>query len=414
MKKGKWVPSPYKRECDEYLFVAYDEKGNIVNVVEKKWSKEWLKKVREQSNFFCPVCSNEVELKIGSVIAAHFAHKKSTGCTIKTESESQYHMKGKLDLYEWLENQSMINDVQLEPYISEIKQRPDLLFRNGEKRITIEYQCSPIAPNILLKRSLNYKEQNIIDFWILGAKSLKRSGSYVFQLSTFQWMFARKIKLSDPPIIYLYCSDLKSFIIVHTIIPFSPRSVIANHLTFPIHSITYRELFNQHINKRKLQPAWIDKIKRFRMKAIGYKSKDAALLNIFLYQTRNLPLSYLPSLAFLPLNSNYLIESPVYVWQGWILVFIDLLPVKSTLTFHGVYHYIAKKVKEGTLSIRYLPFVDIHYSYAIKDYLLHLCQFSLLKQKQNNVFIKLRNIEWTARFENLLMNDRELMNKFNL
>lgn len=393
--------------------MAYDEQKNIVNVAEKKWTKERLKKARELSNFFCPVCSNEVELKIGTVITAHFAHKKSKGCTTKTESESQYHMQGKLDLYNWLQNQSSINDVMLEPYIREIKQRPDLLFKDGAKRMLIEYQCSSIAQNMLQQRSLKYKEQKIIDFWILGAKSLKRNGSYEFQLSIFQWIFARKTTLSSPPTIYAYCSNLKSFIILYSIIPFSSRSVIANHYTYPIHSITYPELFNQQMNKKKLLSTWINKMKRFRLKPISYRSKDETSFHFFLYLKKNLPLSYLPSLAFLPLNSNYLFESPVYVWQGWILVFIDLQPIKATFSFQNIYQYIAKKVKEGTLTLRYLPFVDIHYSFAIKDYLLHLCHFSILKQKQKNIFIKQKSIVWTTRLEDLIEKDSEMVNIFN-
>lgn len=394
------------------MFVAYDNNGSMINVAENKWSKERLEKIRQQVNFYCPVCSNQVELKIGSVIKAHFAHKKSTSCLLKSEAESEYHMRGKLELYEWLQTQSSIDDVQLEPYLSRIKQRPDILFKKGEKRSVIEYQCSVIEPSILLKRSIKYKEQNIINFWIVGAKTLKRTGSYSFQLSSFQWLFARMTKLSEPPAIIAYSPDLKAFIILHTIIPFSTRSIIGNHQTYPTHSISFHELFTQYNHKARIMPAWINKIRRFRMKTIGYKSKDAASFNHFLYQTRQLPLSYLPSLAFLPLNSTYLIESPVYVWQGWILIYIDLLPIKCAFTFRDVYHFFAEKVTDGTISIRSLPFIDVHYSFAIKDYLLNLCHFSYLKQTQKNVFIKDRSIMWTTRVEELLISDNKIMNNF--
>jgi competence CoiA-like predicted nuclease len=395
------------------LFVAYDENGIIVNVAEKKWSKDGLLKLRDRTNFICPTCSNELELKIGTVITAHFAHKKFTSCTMNSESESQYHLKGKLDLYEWLQNQSKLDDVQLEPYLSGIKQRPDILFRNGKEKIPIEFQCSPIDSRILIKRSLKYDEKDLKVLWLLGAKSIKRTGAMSFQLSSFQWLFARMSKRSDPPYIYSYCSDLKSFIILHTIIPFSPRSAFANHLKIPIHSINYHELITHHPSKKKFISAWIDKIRRFRLNSTAYKARDASSLNMFLYQTKQIPLAYLPSLAFLPLNSSYLIESPVYVWQGWILIFIDHLPLNGSFTFHNIYHNMAKKIAEGAIVIRSLPSIEVHYSYAIKDYLLKLCHYSIIKQAQKNQFIKQQTIVWTTRLEELLMADADLKNKFN-
>jgi competence protein CoiA len=394
------------------LFVAYDEKGILVNVAEKKWTKQGLVKIRERNNFICPTCSNEVELKIGTIITAHFAHKKLTGCTMKGEAETQYHMRGKIDLFEWLQKQSMLTDVQLEPYISTIKQRPDILFSDGNQSVPIEFQCSTIDSNLLKKRSLQYRKLDMRVLWILGAKSLKRTGTMSFQLSPFQWLFARSASFGDPLTLYSYCPDVKSFIILHTIIPFSPRSVITNHSKYPIHSISYHSLVNQQSNKRTIMAAWIDKIRRFRQKAINFKSKDTKALNLFLYQAKQLPLSYLPSLAFLPLNSNYLIESPVYVWQGWILLYIEVFPLNATFTFKDVYHYIAEKVKEGIISIRNLVSVDVHYSFVIKEYLIQLCHFSIIKQKQKNLFIKQSTIEWSRRIEELYKSDGSLRNKY--
>jgi competence CoiA-like predicted nuclease len=159
--------------------------------------------------------------------------------------------------------------------------------------------------------------------------------------------------------------------------------------------------------------AWIDKIRRFRQKAINFKSKDTKALNLFLYQAKQLPLSYLPSLAFLPLNSNYLIESPVYVWQGWILLYIEAFPLNTTFTFQDVYHYIAEKVKEGIISIRNLVSVDVHYSFVIKEYLIQLCHFSIIKQKQKNLFIKQSTIEWSRRIEELYKSDGSLRNNYD-
>ncbi|MGM7719581.1 competence protein CoiA [Metabacillus sp. Hm71] len=393
------------------MFVAYDEKGILINVAEKKWSKERLIKLRENKTFRCPTCSNEMELKIGSIITAHFAHKKLTECRVKGEPESIYHMQGKQDLFEWLNMQQKLAEVQLEPYLHEIKQRPDLLFSNGDEWNAIEFQCSTIDSSLFYKRTKSYLEANMDVLWILGAKALKRTGMVSFQLTPFQWLFTRMKNPDDPLTLFSYCSNLKSFIILNSIIPFSSRSVIANHQTYPLCSTSYFELQNQHANKRKLMTAWLNKIKRLRVQAISFKGKDVAAINHFLYKTKQLPLSHLSSLAFLPLHSNYLIESPVYVWQGWILLYIESIPLHDTFTYHGVYQYMARKVREGILTIRHLPHIDLDYSFALKDYLLKLCGFSIIKQQQKNVFFKERNIHWTTSLNELLKTDEEIVGR---
>ncbi|KKI93627.1 hypothetical protein WQ54_03175 [Bacillus sp. SA1-12] len=394
------------------MFVAYDEKGVLINVAEKKWTKEDLIKLREEKTFHCPTCSNELELKIGSIITAHFAHKRLTGCQAEGRPESTYHMQGKQDLFEWLNNQPKIGEVQLEPYLHEIKQRPDLLFLNGDEKIVIEFQCSAIDSSLLNKRTKSYKEANIMSFWILGAISLKRTGKMSFQLTPFQWFFTRIIESQSQLFLYSYCSNLKSFIILQSIIPFSSQSIIANHITYPLRSTSYFDLQKFHLNKRNLMLAWINKIRRFRLKTISFMGKDAAALNLFLYQTKHSPLTHLPSHAFLPLHSNYLIESPVYVWQGWILLYIESIPLQSTFSCQDVYHYMAKKVREGILKIRHLPHIDLDYSYAIKDYLLRLCGFSIIKQLQKNVFFKKRLILWPTSLDELLKTDEEIGRDF--
>ncbi|MGM0874623.1 MAG: competence protein CoiA [Bacillota bacterium] len=395
------------------MFVAFDEKGIIVNVTEKKWSKQLLRRIREQSNFFCPVCSNELELKIGTIITAHFAHKKLTGCTMKSEAESQYHLQGKLDLYEWLQDQSKLNDVQLEPYISEIKQRPDILFRNREDRIPIEFQCSTIDSKTFIKRTSSYLELQMEVFWILGAKTLKRTGSRSFLLSPFQWLFAEISNNGDPPKIFSYCTISKSFIVLYSIIPFSPRSIFTVHQQYSIQSKNYDELKSPMINKQQIHTAWFDNVRRFRLKSSNYKTKESAYLNMYLYKTKQLSLSYLPPLAFLPLNTSYLIESPVYVWQGWILVYIDNLPLNRGFSFQDVCHFIGKKISERKIRIRRLPQIKLHYSYVIKEYLSHLCLFFIIKQTKKNMFIKKSNIQWITNLENLLSDDEGIREKLN-
>lgn len=68
--------------------------------------------------------SERIRFKIGSIISAHFAHKKHSDCpSSKGGPESQYHMRGKLELYDWLQIDENVIHVELEPFITDIKQR---------------------------------------------------------------------------------------------------------------------------------------------------------------------------------------------------------------------------------------------------------------------------------------------------
>ena len=65
-------------------------------------------------------------MKLGSQRIEHFAHQKDSQCTESYERESDYHINGKLQLFQWLEMQNL--SPVLEPYYQSIRQRPDIGF----------------------------------------------------------------------------------------------------------------------------------------------------------------------------------------------------------------------------------------------------------------------------------------------
>lgn len=114
------------------------------------------------------------------VVSQYFRHKdKSKECEgLYHESETDEHIQGKLLLYNWLrnfENKGIVNNVQLESYIKETKQRPDLYFEQNGNRYVIEFQCTPISTEYLKRREL-YKLAGIKDIWILGLEKYKLDG----------------------------------------------------------------------------------------------------------------------------------------------------------------------------------------------------------------------------------------------
>lgn len=114
----------------------------------------------------CPECLEMVYIKKGSYKTTHFAHFKKCTQQRFSEGETEEHLKGKQQLYDYLkcENEYVV----LEPYLTELKQRPDLLWIKNGKKIALEFQCSPISSQMLQKRTQGYLSRDICVIWIVG------------------------------------------------------------------------------------------------------------------------------------------------------------------------------------------------------------------------------------------------------
>jgi len=143
--------------------------GNeIINCYDGTHTYETLKKWSKKKILICPVCNKPYEYCHGKVIDSYFRHKDKKQCENKySEPETDEHINGKRDLYEWIKMQCGITDVILEGWIPETKQRPDIMFKYNGIPYVIEYQCTPIASEYLERHEL-YKTAGINDIWICG------------------------------------------------------------------------------------------------------------------------------------------------------------------------------------------------------------------------------------------------------
>lgn len=144
----------------------------IINCFDNKYDKYTLKKWSDKDKLVCPDCNKPYEYCHGEIVNPYFRHKeKSIECeNIYSEPETQEHINGKMILYKWLlelQENGEIQNVKLESYISETKQRPDLYFEKDGIRYVIEYQCTPIATEYLERHRL-YELAKVNDIWILG------------------------------------------------------------------------------------------------------------------------------------------------------------------------------------------------------------------------------------------------------
>lgn len=120
-------------------------------------------------------------LKIGDIKIPHFAHKSLSDCDSLSEPESPLHLQGKLLLHQFFLDKHLT--VELEKYLPEIRRRADLLVNH---HTAIEFQCSAIPGEEVLKRTSSYIEIGIAPIWIGGIK--ERSPEYIqfIRIKAFQ------------------------------------------------------------------------------------------------------------------------------------------------------------------------------------------------------------------------------------
>ena len=142
--------------------------GQRINCFDGKYNKDQLKKWSSKKILLCPVCGKPYEYCHGKVVQPYFRHKDKAQCEDKySEPETEEHLQGKRDLYEWIKRQDNVTDVILEGWIPETKQRPDIMFKYNGKQCVLEFQCSPISTEYYERHEL-YQAAGINDYWILG------------------------------------------------------------------------------------------------------------------------------------------------------------------------------------------------------------------------------------------------------
>lgn len=116
----------------------------------------------------CPGCHEQVIFKNGKYRIPHFSHKRNSLCSRFSENESQTHLSGKLTFQRQLKE--IGEPAVLEYNLPEIEQRADVFLPN--RKIILEYQCSPISYQDIFRRTANYKQLGIDVFWLLGDRHL--------------------------------------------------------------------------------------------------------------------------------------------------------------------------------------------------------------------------------------------------
>ncbi|WP_180968083.1 competence protein CoiA [Cytobacillus massiliigabonensis] len=361
------------------MLVSKTKCGEWISLTEVQ-NQEKLKEIRRKEIFFCPECSEQVILKIGTKRISHFAHKVGSVCADSYERESEYHLRGKILLYKWLDSLGL--KPSLEPYYQEISQRPDISFVYEGVQYAIEYQCSVIPEELFMKRTNNYYQANIVPIWIMSGKNIKRKGSHKAALSSFDYLFLSKSP-SEQWRIPAFCPITNTLISLHSILPVTVKNVITNYSMIPIEKAQLADLLNPSWKQLARLIEWQNEMKKQKDMSPLYGGQQNKFLQD-LYNHSLIP-SLLPPEIGLPVSNAPFIETSVLKWQCYLLM--DVFHHQRSFSMKEAIHAFRKRVQKGDIKIRNLPLVkEGNGIAAVNEYIQLLVQVNYLKMLNQNYF----------------------------
>lgn len=374
-----------------------------------------LEAMRARELFLCRSCSERVILKLGTKRIFHFAHEKGKACSEDYDRESEYHMTGKIHLYDWLKEQGLAPE--LECYFSEIKQRADIAFLFQNKRYAVEFQCSTISEDLFKKRTAGYRKISVIPIWILGGKNIQRTGPQKTSLSSFHYLFLRERSDSH---CYLptYCPQAKKFILLEGITPISVRNAYCSYLFSSLDQFPIDQLLQPNKPFLIEWKMWRKEMTRFKTQLLA---NTTTIHDPFMFELYSQSLNpyFIPPYVGIPLRNNFAMETAPFVWQAYLFLdhFFQQKRGKEIL-FSDVYLAFLRRVKKGQIKTRTLPCMRKNQvPFAIREYLSFLADVGLLRKIKDDAFVLDNSVqiaknmeEWTREEEKFYERESIWMN----
>ncbi|RDY67327.1 hypothetical protein DXT76_19760 [Halobacillus trueperi] len=343
--------------------------------------------------YFCPVCHEMLQIRSGTRTVPHFSHLPKSNCTVLKGGETVEHDRGKWQLFTWLKHQGY--EVQLEQYLPEIRQRPDLYLMVNDKKIAIEYQCASVSKREIKKRTLSYRDAGIFPLWILGAKHLQSSNSNHCSLSDFTRSFL--YYLNDDYHLYFFHASKNIICVLSNAKSAGGRRVFANTFSSSLTNLSFAQLFSSvpyshgegHF-LREVERLWYKNRTVYQSQV----SSEERQYRQYLY-LRGYHFSLIPSICYLPVPAQVQSVMRPYVWQTRL--FLDHffhLPIGSPIEFPFL--------KISSTPNGYVPHLS-------QQYLDLLTQLNIIEKTGKNNYIKSKQVPFHKRVEDALEDDRRTL-----
>lgn len=323
------------------MLVALAEDQSYV-ILTQQLPRAALQQLRKEQAFFCPQCKEPLILKIGQIKIPHFSHQKHSQCdSFFSEGESSVHLLGKQQLFAFFQRLQL--DVELEPFLAELQQRPDLLVTTNGKRYAIEFQYSRLESARFLTRTDGYKAQTITPIWILSTPSdpYRQQGIIKISINHFQRLFLQQ---RGQPYILTYDVNEELFYYVSHLLHFHGQqyfgfgqaiALTAQVFPFYVPARLTLELF-QSLWQRYKQENNRHLHARLMFSRAGVKDE---LLRA-MYELK-LTREQLPLFIGVPLKGQELLSMPAVEWQILLFYFVQSQQFSfSSLTKAMILHFL--------------------------------------------------------------------------
>lgn len=382
------------------MLQANTENGQVIILA--MLTTEKINAYKERYRFYCPVCMQQVIVKNGYKMIAHFAHKKNANCANTAGGEGTYHEQGKLDLYKWFKKQGL--HVALEKYLPKIKQRPDIFIRIAEKQIAIEYQCANIPIKTFLKRTQGYLNAGIIPLWILGGNRMKRITDSSIVLTPSDRHFLHQFNASMATRLFFYCPQTQQLAIYKNIFLTGGKRTIGNLEFVPLHALSFIQLFESNqVKNSQFYSLWLKEKKRFRLQPQYALQTTERQWRQWLY-VKGLSPSNISAVVHLPVLSQWKLKVPPWNWQSRLC--IDFFERRHAFTQIECQAYLQAYIEKSHAYPLIYPT-----SNPIAEYLQQLEQLQIIK-KVSTVYYQLqRQFKVYATVDEAMKADIEIVRK---
>jgi len=358
---------------------------------------------QEGTLFYCPTCNKRVIMKAGFKMIAHFAHHSRAACPAGEAGEGIYHEKGKLILYQWLKKQAI--SVQLEFYLPEIRQRPDLLVRIGKKKIAVEYQCASIPANEVVKRTAGYQSAGITPIWVLGSNWLERINNTHFRLNQQLLPFIHQFSPGTHPALFFFSGETSHFISIHDIYLAGKTKAMGKFSIRKLEQLSFKDLFKEHVfSSKTLYTLWEREKYRFRLRPSGRLYGQELAWHQWLYQ-KGFYREVLPAVVYLPVSDSFKMKLSPWDWQSRLL--LDIIDPMAAGTV-----FSSRRAHQLLRPYHFPPHLfPLNHSNSnpVHEYLYLLSRINIIRQGRDGNFLKVNPVPKPQSMEEAMKADKQLL-----
>ena len=322
------------------MIIALNENNLLVNA-------KRIKKKERQAAYYCPSCKSKVILKKGQIRIPHFSHQSTVECQSFSEGETEEHLLGKELLYKYFQENKI--KVEMEWYLPELKQRPDLYL--PDQKIAVEFQCSPISYEKLKERSTGYQTMGIDVIWIVGKKFhiLHRP------IRSSEKLFIQDIGVGGPYFLELDVV-LKTLSIVLSFDFKANQSRIVCSLEVETKENNMIGIIEQIKSYPRNDVRQVDALKR-HLQLHQRRARKATFFHKQLYEKRETILS-LPIECYLLVQNEWTIHLSSIEWKYYVLIWIEQLERSQLFTLEDLVDGVEKFLKNEHYFFEHIPLIE--------------------------------------------------------